>query len=151
MKTIATVAAAFAALAQAAPVVDSLVGYGAGTTGGGSAAATTVTSCSALATAVEGTTAKVIKINGMLSDCGIIDVGSNTSLLGVGSNSGLTGGGLRVKQGENVVFRNLKLGPAPKKGDIIAIDRSTKIWVDHCELHSIGMTGGKDDYDGKHI
>jgi pectate lyase len=57
------------------------IGYGAGTTGGAGGAVTTVTSCSALEAAVAGTGAKIVRINGMLSGCGIIDVDSNTSIL----------------------------------------------------------------------
>jgi len=123
-----------------------LVGYGAGTTGGAGGQTTVVTSCAALTTAVKGTTAKIVRIESILSGCGIIDVGSNTSIFGKGSNSGLKDGGFRVRKGTNVIFQNLKLGPAPKKGDILAIDQSTKIWVDHVEFTSLGLVGGKDDY-----
>lgn len=63
-----------------------LVGFGVGTTGGGTGSGTTVTSCSALTSAVK--TGGVIRINGLLSGCGIIVVPSQTSILGVGSNSG---------------------------------------------------------------
>ena len=72
--------------ARAAPV-NQLVGYGAGTTGGGSGSGTTVTSCSALTTALK--SAGVIKISGTLSGCGTLKVLSNTSLIGVGANSGM--------------------------------------------------------------
>ena len=70
---------------RAAPV-DQLVGFGAGTTGGGSGSGTTVTSCSALTTALK--SSGVIRISGILSGCGTLKVLSNTSVLGVGSNSG---------------------------------------------------------------
>jgi len=66
--------------------VDGLVGYAAGTTGGGSGSGVTVTSCSALSSAVG--SAGVIKISGILTGCGIIDLKSGTTILGVGSNSG---------------------------------------------------------------
>ncbi|KAL3426738.1 pectate lyase a [Phlyctema vagabunda] len=151
MKTAGISAAFVAALlpfSLAAPLEPSATGYGAGTTGGGSATAVTVTSCSALKAAVSGTASKVIKVSGLLKDCGIMDVGSNTSILGVGASSGASGSGFRVRKGTNVIFRNLNLGPAPKKGDVLAIDESTKIWVDHCDIKSAGLVGGKDDYDG---
>ena len=48
-----------------------------------------------------------------------------------------------------MIFQNLKLGPAPAKGDVIAIDESTKIWIDHNDFKSVGIVGGKDDYDGE--
>lgn len=66
--------------------VDQNVGYGSGATGGGSGAATTVTSCSAFAAAAAN--GGVIKISGILSGCGVIDLKGSTTVLGVGSNSG---------------------------------------------------------------
>lgn len=110
-----------------------------------------MTSCSALKSAVAGTSAKIVRIESILTGCGVLDVGSNTSILGKGASSGLKDGGFRVKKSTNVIFQNLKLGPAPKKGDILAIDKSTKIWVDHCDFASVGLVGGKDDYDGKFL
>lgn len=78
-------------------------------------------------------------------------VGSNTSIFGKGTASGVKGTGFRVRQGTNVIFQNLALGPAPAKGDLIALDESTQIWVDHCTFTSVGLTGGKDDYDGEYL
>jgi pectate lyase len=69
----------------AAPV-DGLVGYAAGVTGGGSGSGTTVTSCSALSTAVK--SGGVIKVSGILTGCGVIDLVGGTTVIGVGSNSG---------------------------------------------------------------
>jgi len=102
-----------------------------------------------LIAAVKGTEAKIVRLETVISGCGIIDVGSNTSILGKGAVSGIKDSGFRVKKGENVIFQNLKLGPAPKKGDVLAIDRTTKVWVDHCEFISAGLSVGKDDFDGK--
>ncbi|KAF2747676.1 polysaccharide lyase family 1 protein [Sporormia fimetaria CBS 119925] len=132
-------------LTERAAAVDQLVGFGEGTTGGGSGAGVTVSSCSALSTAAAA--GGVIKINGKLNGCGTIKVASNTSLLGVGKGSGLINGGFRLAKVSNVIIRNLELTP-PKKADAIDVEASTNIWVDHCDLHSVGMVGGKDDYDG---
>jgi pectate lyase len=66
--------------------VNQLVGYGQGTTGGGSGQGVTVTSCSALKTAVA--SAGVIRISGTLSGCGIIDLKADTTVIGVGAGSG---------------------------------------------------------------
>lgn len=66
--------------------VDKLIGYGQGTTGGGSGAGTTVTSCSALSAALP--KGGVIYINGILSGCGVLKMVSGTSVIGVGANSG---------------------------------------------------------------
>ncbi|KAF1810050.1 pectin lyase-like protein [Eremomyces bilateralis CBS 781.70] len=126
--------------------VDELVGYGAGTTGGGSASGTTVTSCAALKSSLA--SGGVIKINGMLSGCGVLDVKGSTTIVGVGANSGMTNGGLRLKSANNVILRNLKMKTPPEKKDIIALDKSSKVWIDHCDISSQGISGDKDKYDG---
>lgn len=126
--------------------IDQLVGYGAGTTGGGSGSGVTVTSCSALQAAIANR--GVIRISGRLSNCGRIDILGDTTLLGVGSNSGLDGSGLRIRRTGNVIIRNLNFRNPEPKGDIIALDNATRVWVDHCDFSSLGMTGGKDDFDG---
>jgi pectate lyase len=78
--------AAFAAPAALA-AKGSPVGFAAGTTGGGNGASTTVTSCSALSSALK--SGGNIVINGMLSDCGVLEVSSDTTVLGSGANSGM--------------------------------------------------------------
>ncbi|CUA74812.1 hypothetical protein RSOLAG22IIIB_11509 [Rhizoctonia solani] len=79
-----------------------------GTTGGGSASPVTVTSLSALKSAVSGNSAKVVIISGNISGNEVVKVGSNTSILGK-SGATLTGVGLRVIDVSNVIIRNLKL------------------------------------------
>src|SRR5690606_36832686 len=119
-----------------------LVGYATqngGTAGGGNAGSVTVTSCSALKAAVSGTASAVIKVSGILSGCGVLDVGSNKSILGVGANSGLTNGGIRIRKNKNVIIRNLKFSPCAKC-DALAIDESTNVWVDHFDFSSVGLT-----------
>ncbi|OBT87840.1 hypothetical protein VE02_02109 [Pseudogymnoascus sp. 03VT05] len=126
--------------------VDGLVGYGAGVTGGGSGSGTTVTSCSELTSAIDG--GGVITIDGFLSDCGIFKVPSDTTIIGVGADSGLTGGGFILKKVSNVILRNLKLHNPPESDDLIALNLATKVWIDHLDLSTDGLTGSKDFYDG---
>ncbi|EPS37974.1 hypothetical protein H072_8302 [Dactylellina haptotyla CBS 200.50] len=128
----------------AAPV-NQLVGYGGSATGGGSGSGTTVTSCSALSAAAKN--GGVIKVSGLLSGCGVVDLVGGTSLLGVGSGSGIVNGGIRLKDISNVIVRNLKFSPAPK-GDAVSLDGATNVWIDHNDFYSLGLVGGKDDYDG---
>lgn len=66
--------------------IDQLVGYAAGTTGGGGGSGTTVASCSAFRTAAG--KGGVIRVSGILSGCGIVDLVGGTSVIGVSSNSG---------------------------------------------------------------
>ncbi|KAH7015599.1 pectin lyase fold/virulence factor [Ilyonectria destructans] len=125
---------------------DALVGYGDGTTGGGSGSGTTVTSCSELSSAIAA--GGVITISGILSGCDILELASDTTVIGSGADSGLTGGGFRLKAVENVIIRNLKMNDPPEGKDLIDIEGSTYIWVDHCDLSAEGITGDKDFYDG---
>jgi pectate lyase len=37
---------------------------------------------------------------------------------------------------------------APKGKDLIDIEGSTNVWVDHNDFSSVGITGDKDTYDG---
>ncbi|KAH6689844.1 pectate lyase B [Plectosphaerella plurivora] len=126
--------------------IDQLVGYGAGTTGGGSGAGVTVTSCDALRAAVANK--GVIRISGTLTGCGRIDILGDTTLLGVGASSGLRNGGFRIRRTGNVIIRNLNFRTPAPKDDVISLDNAVRVWVDHCNLSSEGMVGGKDDYDG---
>ncbi|KAF2129411.1 polysaccharide lyase family 1 protein [Dothidotthia symphoricarpi CBS 119687] len=149
---IATAALTAASTAYASPIekraakVDELVGFAAGTTGGGSGAGTTVASCAELTAAAK--VGGVIKVKGALTGCGIIKLVDNTSILGVGTNAGLTDSGFQVRKVTNVIIRNLKLYRAPEGKDLIDIDESTKIWIDHNDFSSVGVVGDKDTYDG---
>ncbi|KAL1609984.1 hypothetical protein SLS60_001649 [Paraconiothyrium brasiliense] len=138
--------ASASALKPRAAAVDQLVGYGAGTTGGGSGSGTTVTTCAALTAAAKN--GGVIKVSGTLDGCGIIKLVANTSLLGVGSTASITNGGLQIRKVSNVIVRNIKFHLAPEGKDQIDIDASTKIWIDHNDFSSAGLTGDKDTYDG---
>lgn len=62
--------------------------------------------------------------------------------------SGLVDGGFRLKDVSNVIFRNLKMSNPPKGKDLIDIESSTYVWVDHCDLSAEGITGDKDHFDG---
>ncbi|KAJ7622025.1 pectin lyase-like protein [Roridomyces roridus] len=136
---------------RAAPI-DQLVGFATqngGTTGGAGGATTTVTTLAALRAAVTGATAKIVEINGIITGDGeTIDVGNHTTVVGIGSNSGVTGGGFRVKKGTNVIFRNLQLSKSPAPTDLIELQTSTNIWVDHNTFTS-DLTHDKDFYDGQ--
>ncbi|WP_328445053.1 polysaccharide lyase family 1 protein [Streptomyces sp. NBC_00386] len=131
-----------AGAAETAPV-----GFGAGTTGGGGATAVTVTTLAAFKTAVTGDTAKVVKVSGLISLSGQVDIGSNTTVLGVGSASGFTGGGLRLKKVTNVVVRNLNISKPVAPADGITVQASTKVWIDH-NAFSSDRDHDKDYYDG---
>ncbi|KAJ6523391.1 pectin lyase-like protein [Mycena vulgaris] len=134
---------------RAAPV-NQLVGYATlngGTTGGAGGPTTTVTSLAALRAAVTGVTAKIVQVSGIITGDGeTIDIGSHTTVVGIGSNSGVTGSGFR--KGTNVIIRNLQLSKSPAPTDLIELQTSTNIWVDHNTFTS-DLTHDKDFYDGQ--
>ncbi len=101
----------------------------------------------AFKSAVTGSSSKVVKVNGLISLSGQVDVGSNTTVLGVGSASGFTGGGLRLKNVTNVVVRNLNISKSVAPADGITVQASTKVWIDH-NAFSSDLDHGKDYYDG---
>ncbi|WP_369187791.1 polysaccharide lyase family 1 protein [Streptomyces sp. R08] len=148
LTAIALAAMAVLVLPHSASAADtSPVGFGAGTTGGGSASAVTVSTLAAFKSAVTGSSSKVVKVNGLISLSGQVDVGSNTTVLGVGSTSGFTGGGLRLKNVTNVVVRNLNISKSVAPADGITVQASTKVWIDH-NAFSSDLDHGKDYYDG---
>lgn len=49
----------------------------------------------------------------------------------------------------NVIIRNLNFRNPPEGGDLIDIDESTRVWVDHNEFRNDGIVGDKDYYDGQ--
>jgi pectate lyase len=112
-----------------------------GTSGGGSAATTTVTSASALTSALASTSASVIRVSGTISCSGMLRVRSNKTILG---NSGATivGCGLNINGDRNVIIRNLTF--RDWDDDAINVQESaTNIWIDH-NTFSNGFDGAVD-------
>ncbi|KAG8705930.1 hypothetical protein FRC12_014073 [Ceratobasidium sp. 428] len=161
---------------SASPVVEkrastsdrATIGYATlsgGTTGGGSASPVTVTSLSALKSAVSGNTAKVVIISGTITGNEVVKVGSNTSVLGksgasetldhaiivlelTSSTIALTGVGLRVIDVSNVIIRNLKIAKVlADAGDAIGVQAANRVWIDSVDLSS-DRDHDKDYYDG---
>lgn len=64
------------------------------------------------------------------------------------TRTGFAGSGLRLKKVSNVIIRNLNFNLAPAKKDIIELEASSKVWIDHNSFKSKGLVGSKDDYDG---
>jgi pectate lyase len=112
-----------------------------GTTGGGSAAAVTVSSASALTSAVGSTSAAVIRISGTVSCEGMLRVRSNKTIVG---NAGATisGCGLNINGDRNVIIRNIAF--TGWDDDAINVQESaTNIWIDHNSF-SNGYDGAVD-------
>ncbi|KAF4549223.1 Pectate lyase-like protein 3 [Elsinoe fawcettii] len=150
--TIATALAAFASIALAQQ--GSPQGYASqngGTTGGKGGQTVTVTDLAGLNAALgkkTDTTAKIIRISGIIKGAAKVYVGSNKSIIGADSNSGLEGIGMQIGKSKNVIVQNLKISKViASNGDGIGIQESTNVWVDHVDI-SNDLDHDKDYYDG---
>jgi pectate lyase len=122
-----TLAAAF----ETSPV--GYAGMNGGTTGGAGGGTVTVTSTSQFLSAISGSTATTVRVGATITLSGMVDVGSNKTIVGVGTSGRITGGGLDIDGVRNVIIRNLSFSNA---GDdsINVQDGSTNIWIDHNDL-----------------
>jgi pectate lyase len=118
------------------------VGYASmngGTTGGSASTVVTVSSASALQSALSSGTSQTVRINGLISISGMYSVASNKTVIGVGSGSGVTGGGFNLSGVRNVIIRNLVFRNA--NDDSINVQtNTTNVWIDHNDL-SNGFDG----------
>ena len=117
---------------------SSPVGYASlngGTSGGSSGTVVTVTTASALKSALSSGTSQTVRVSGLISISGMYNIASNKTVIGVGSGSGITGGGFNLSGVRNVIIRNLVFRNAAD--DSINVQtNSTNIWIDHNDLAS---------------
>ncbi|WP_203779046.1 pectate lyase family protein [Paractinoplanes rishiriensis] len=110
-----------------------LVGWAAqngGTTGGNGGSTVTVTTASALDSALQASGARIIKVSGTITVSGMRKVTSNKTIQGVGSGSGIRGGGLSMSNVSNIIIQNLTFSGS--SDDAINVqDNSHHIWIDH--------------------
>jgi pectate lyase len=119
-----------------------------GTTGGGSAAPTVVTTIEAFTAAVTGSTPAVVQIGASMS--GRVKIGSNKTVTAI--NGAVFTGNLGVDGSFNVILRDLRIvgfnctdNPVCEGGaDAMTIsDGAHHVWVDHCDI-SNGSDGNLD-------
>ncbi|KAF1815892.1 pectin lyase-like protein [Eremomyces bilateralis CBS 781.70] len=119
-----------------------------GTKGGAGGPTVNVASADALQSAVEGNDPKIVVITGPISGAVKIKIGSNKTILGKDSSAKLNGVGLSIDKQKNVIIRNIVISKVvAKTGDAISIQRTTNVWIDHCDLSS-DREHDKDYYDG---
>jgi len=101
----------------------------------------------ALTTALTGSTAAIVIVQGTITGNVAVKVGSNKTLLGA-KGATLNGVGLRVLNENNVIIRNLIITKVlAEAGDAIGIQASNNVWIDHVDLSS-DRDHDKDYYDG---
>lgn len=112
-----------------------LIGFAAangGTKGGEGGQTVTVSSLSALQSALSSTSPMIINISGTISGSSMLDVKSNKTVNGL-SGATLNGVGLSIWNNSNVIIRNIRIQNSPI--DAITIrDNAHHVWIDHCWL-----------------
>ncbi|KAK5944518.1 hypothetical protein PMZ80_003800 [Knufia obscura] len=120
-----------------------------GTTGGGSTAATEVTSLSALQDCASQDGPAVCIVSGTISGADTVKVTSDKTILGADSSAILKGVGLTIKGVSNVIVRNLSIDKVlADNGDAIGINEATNVWIDHCDVQGDFTQDDKDLYGG---
>ncbi|MFP3598422.1 pectate lyase [Chryseobacterium sp. SIMBA_029] len=127
-----------------------------GTTGGGTAAETTVTTYAQLKAAIENTAVKVVKVTGTITittrlslqdQTGKTIYGTSGAKL-VSTDQTKDGSGIiNIKRCENIIIRNLIFeGPGAYDTDgwdNAILDDCRNVWIDHCEFRD-GVDGNFD-------
>jgi len=146
------------------PAASPLVGWGTGTTGGGSATPQTVSTVSALNSAASGSNAAVIYVTGNLPN-GMIKIGSNKTIVGLCGAE--IHGHVDVVGSSNLIIRNIKivgyavgdcsLDPSytstvgcSSGNDAVTVEQGSHIWFDHDDV-SDGSDGNLDITNGSDL
>lgn len=135
------------------PPQPELIGWaseGGGTTGGGDATPTVVTSAQEFSQAIDGNDARVIYVNGSLSTSGRFEFGSNKTVVGVCGAE--LRGSLHISGVQNIIIRNIRMvgkncSDSPSNcsagDDAISVRSSQHLWFDHMEIFD-GSDGNLD-------
>ncbi|MGC4091222.1 MAG: hypothetical protein QM756_25765 [Polyangiaceae bacterium] len=115
-----------------------------GTTGGGNATPTTVTTFAALKAAAQDSAARVIIVSGTIKttdESGFaMDIKSNKTIIGANKSATIYGG-IVMNSVSNIIIRNLNIqGVYPNSGpdDTVASHGSHHIWYDHLAIWDAG-------------
>src|SRR6266852_978899 len=104
-----------------------------GTTGGAGGPTVTVSTESALRSAVNQSGPLIVQISGTITLTGDISVASNKTIIGLGSTAGITGAGLTISGVQNVIVRNIAFANAAVNSITIAVN-AHHVWIDHCNF-----------------
>lgn len=116
------------------------------TTGGKGGQTVTVTTLSALKTALSSTSPMIIQVSGKITGTGLLRVESNKTILGL-KGSELIGASLFIYGKNNIIIRNMTIKKVQTYSNIIIKEGAHHIWVDHNDLSS-ELVSDWDFYDG---
>lgn len=115
-------------------------GFAGTVTGGAGGPTVTVTTLSALTTAIGDDVARVVNVSGVINlGSANVRFGSNKTIQGVGTNSGFIGN-LKGVEESNVIIQRLSFTNPSGVGDAdgLSLEGCTRIWVDHCSFVDCG-------------
>lgn len=116
------------------------------TTGGAGGQTVTVSTFSALQSAVSSSAPLTIQVSGTITGSGLLRVESNKTILGL-SGSKLIGASLFIYGKNNIIIRNMTISKVVKYSNIIIKGGAHHVWVDHNDLSSERVSDW-DYYDG---
>lgn len=116
------------------------------TTGGAGGQTVTVSTFSALQSALSSSSPLIVQVSGTITGSGLLRVESNKTILGL-SGSKLIGASLFIYGKNNIIIRNMTISKVRTYSNIIIKEGAHHIWVDHCDLSS-ELVSDWDYYDG---
>ncbi|SKB48093.1 Pectate lyase [Sphingobacterium nematocida] len=116
------------------------------TTGGAGGQTVTVSTFSALQSAVSSSAPLIIQVSGTITGSGLLRVQSNKTILGL-NGSKLIGASLFIYGKSNIIIRNMTISKVKTYSNIIIKGGAHHVWVDHCDLSSERVSDW-DYYDG---
>ena len=131
---------------QALAFEDSPIGFASvnadgqnGTNGGAGGPTDTVSTSSALQSAVSQSGPLVVQVSGTIALSSDAHVASNKTIIGLGSTAGITGHGLTISGVQNVIVRNIAFSNAAVNS-ITVQTLAHHVWIDHNSFTNAGDT-----------
>lgn len=100
-----------------------------------------------LLAAVQDDIPRIVRIVCHIEPSRRVPIGSNKSILGGNNNASISLHGFNIVQKKNVIVRGIRFCCAVAPDDLVTIDQSTNVWIDHNEFYS-DLEHDKDYYDG---
>jgi pectate lyase len=141
---VGNVAAAACATTGSCPLtLEGFATLAGGTTGGGSATPTLVTSQSELRACAGDTAPRVCRVQGTLQfgTWEEIQLQSNKTIIGIGANAVIANGGFRANNKSNIIIRNLTIRDSANDDndrDGVQLDTAQRVWIDHVRFMRLG-------------
>lgn len=132
--------AVFISLANSVLGADGFANVSGTTTGGAGGATVTVSTLSALTSAIKDDTRRIVRVSGTINlGSSSVRFGANKTIIGVGAGSGFIGN-LKGVDKNNVIIQNLNFTNPNSvgDGDGLTLDGCTHVFVTHCTFKQCG-------------